>query len=335
MKQIGTRTAVLLAILLACTASAIPPRKDINPALLYFQAFNALPELDESESALLTSEASSEVSDEERAVAARFDAAFKLLVRARGMKTRCDWGTDLADGPHAFTPNVRHIRTLANAALLRARAALADNRQAQAREELLAVSVLARNAAVEAWLVGVMVQVAVDNKILDFIDAHFDELKPQTRAELAAGLKGEPQRSTAAQAVANEQAGFTGWLIDRIEVARAKNTNDAHALDTFRAAVTETFSHGPDVADRIIEAAGGTSTGVIRYIRAVEPYYARSVRIARAPANDLDRGAAEFEKALNETTNLIARIVIPNVVKARKTELKFEARLNQFPNTAP
>src|SRR5687768_17700402 len=79
--------AVLLVVLTLSTASAIPPRKDINPALLYFQAFSQFPELDEEESKLLTSSAMGDVSAEERGVARRFDAVFKLLHRARAMKT--------------------------------------------------------------------------------------------------------------------------------------------------------------------------------------------------------------------------------------------------------
>ena len=138
--------AVFLAIVLS-TESAIPPRKDINPALLYFQAFGALPELDEAESKLLTADGRGEVNDDQRSLARRFDAAFKLLHRARGMKTPCDWGTDIADGPHAFVPNFIKIRTAANAAILRARVALADGKPGQVRDELLAVSALGRNAA--------------------------------------------------------------------------------------------------------------------------------------------------------------------------------------------
>jgi hypothetical protein len=327
--------AVLLVVFASSTASAIPPRKDINPALLYFQAFGQFPELDEEESKLLTSSAVGDVSAEERAVARRFDAAFKLLDRARAMKAPCDWGTDIADGPHAFTPNFIKIRTAAYAAVLRARVALTDGEQGQAREELLAVSTLGRHAAAGSSLVGTMIQVAVDGKVLDFISAHFDELKPQTRAELAAGLNGPPLRHTVADAMANEQAGFCDWLSEKLEGYRTKESDDAKVLEQFRALMMKTFSNESDLADKIIEASGGTSAGVIRYIKAVEPHYARSLAIARASASDIKRETAEFEKAINGTTNLLARVVIPNIGKARATELKFEERLSRLPNAAP
>ena len=327
--------AVLVATLAASAALAVPPRKDINPALLYFQAFSQLPELDEAESKWLVNDAVGDVTAEERALARRFDAAFKLFHRARTMKAPCDWGADVADGPHAFTPNFIKIRLAANAAILRARVALAEGEQAQARDELLAVSVLGRNVAVGASLVGTMIQVAVDAKVLDFISAHFDELKPQTRAELAAALNGAPPRQTVADAMANEQAGFCDWLVDRLEAFRAKERDDAKVLEHFRALLSEVFKGEADLADRIVEASGETSAGVIHYIKGVEPIYARSLAIARASAGDIKRETVEFERALNSTTNLLARVVIPNVGKARATELKFESRLRQLPNAAP
>ena len=80
---------------------------------------------------------------------------------------------------------------------------------------------------------------------------------------------------------------------------------------------------------------GETSAGVIRYIKGVEPIYAHARTIARASAGDIRRQTAEFERAINATTNLLAKAVIPNVGKARAAELKFEARLGQLPNAAP
>jgi hypothetical protein len=327
--------AVLLVFVMACTTSAIPPRKDVNPALLYFQAFQSFPELDEEESKLMGRNTVAPVSEEDRALAQRFDATFKLILRARTMKVPCDWGADIADGPHAFMPNFIKVRTVAYAAALRARIALADGEQVRAREELLAVSALGRNAAVDGSLVATMIQVAVDGKILDFISAHFGDLKPQTRADLAAGLNGPPLRHTVADAMVNEQAGFNDWLIDKLEELRAKERDETKVLDSFRVIMAETFKDETDLADRIIEAAGGASAGVIRYIKAVEPHYARSLAIARASAADIKRETAEFEKAVNATTNLLARIVIPNIGKARATELKFEERLGKLPHAAP
>ena len=327
--------ALSLAVVAFNPVYAIPPRTDINPALLYFQAFNKFPELEAAESKLLATAAAGPVSDEERAVASLFDTPFKLLRQARTMKAPCDWGSDIADGPQAFVPNLIKIRTAAHVASFRARIALADGQQTQARDELLAVSALGRNAAVGSSLVGTMIQVAVDRMVLDFISAHFSELKAQTRADLAAGLNGPPARQTVADAMANEQAGIQDWLIGKLEEFRGTKTDDAKVLDQFRGLMADTFASETDLADRIIEVAGGTPAGVIAYIKRVEPFYAQSLRIARASESDIKRETDEFEKAINNTTNLLARVVLPNIVRARTRELEFEARLKRLPNAAP
>ena len=130
------RGAALLLVLAMDTASAIPPRQNINPALLYLHAFTQFPELDESESMQLGRESTGDVSAGERELAARFNASFTLIVRARTFRTPCDWGIDFADGPNAIVPNMRKIRTAANAVWHRARVALADGDQGRARDEL-------------------------------------------------------------------------------------------------------------------------------------------------------------------------------------------------------
>lgn len=327
--------ALLLLLFAWSTALGIPPRKDINPALLYWQAFALFPELDDGESALLGAEKHDAVSVEEKELARRFDEAFLLIARARTQKTPCDWGADVADGPHAFTPDWKKVRTAAYAGILRARVALAEGDQARVRDELLGISVMSRHAASSANLVGTMVQVAVGLKVLDFIAAHFDELTPQTRSEISAGLQSAPPRVTVADAINNERTGFQEWLLAQIETARAQETNDAKVLDQFRAVVAGVFENEPVLADRIIHASGGTSAGVVRYIKAVEPFYKRAEVIARANAKDVRRETSEFEAEINNTRNLFARTVIPNVGKARTRELEFESRLSKLPNAAP
>lgn len=327
--------AVLLVVLALSTASAIPPRKDINPALLYWQAFSLFPELDETESMLLGRHTAGIVTEEEKEIAQRFDASFKLLLRARAMKTTCDWGSDPADGPDAFVPRFIRIRTAAQAAVLRARVALAKGQQTEVRDELLAASALGRNGASSASLVGTMIQVAVDGLILDFISAHFDELKPQIRIDLTAGLNGAPARRTVADAIANEQAASGDWLADKLEAIRTNERDVAKALEQVRVLLSEAFKNESDLADRIIDASGGTSAGVIRYVKGTEPYFGRALRIARAPASDIKRETAEFEKAINASTNLLVRMVMPNIGKARLKELEFEARLARLPGAVP
>src|SRR5262249_36385724 len=148
---------------------------------------------------------------------------------------------------------------LTYATVLRARVALADDEQARARDELLAMSVMARHAALDALLVGTMIQIAIEMRILDFVRDHFDQLKPQTRTELADGLRSRPPRATVADAMVNEKLAIHGWLLDHMEEFRSRQNSEEKVLAQFRTWVTDALGTGDDLGDRIVEAAGGTS----------------------------------------------------------------------------
>jgi hypothetical protein len=333
MKRTPWKLAALAFVVMPfAVASAAEPRHDINPALLYFQAFNKFPELDEAESKLLGTDAVGNVTPEERDVAEHFNTAFKILLRARSQKAPCDWGTDPSDGPHAFTPNFIKIRTAVYAAVLRARLALADGQQERMRDELLAASVLSRHAATDATLVGVMIQVAVEAKILDFISPHFEEIKPTIRSELARHLNGPPHRSTVAEAMTVEREVFNSWFLNQLATFRATN-DDAKAVAQFRAVLTESFSAND--ANEIISASGGTSEGITKYFKAADPAYARCVAVANTKIEDVKQATKELEASIERSTNVLVRIAIPNLGKARGKELEFLRRLARLPDEAP
>lgn len=332
MKTTGFSIVAFALAVVSLTAAI--PRQDINPALLYFEAFNKLPVLDDDESKLLGTD-SGTVGPEERELAGRFDTAFKILLRARSQKAPCDWGTDLADGPHAFTPNFIKIRSTVYAAVLRARVALADGKQDQVRDELLAASVMSRHAAVDAVLVGVMIQVAAEGKILDFVSAHFDELKPAIRAEITSGLIGLPHRFTVAEGIVVEQDVFHGWFLNQLAAFRAATRDDGQAVEQFRTLFNQSFGGKDDYADEIIRDADGTSEGIIKYFKASEPAYARCLALAQAGPENLKQATRDQAASIEGSTNVLVRIAIPNAGKARTKELEFQARLARLPDEAP
>jgi hypothetical protein len=83
----------------------------------------------------------------------------------------------------------------------------------------------------------------------------------------------------------------------------------------------------PDSAEKIVQAAGNTSAGVIAYTREVIPFYGIMQSLATAPpqslANETERAFVLFEGS----TNLLVQTIIPNVGKARRYEIETLARL--------
>jgi len=86
-------------------------RKDINPALLYFQAFKSAPSWPSEEQHELFGSSGGAWPDQpfsERAIEKLngFSASFKLLHSARFSVVPCEWGYDLTEGPQVHLPGL-------------------------------------------------------------------------------------------------------------------------------------------------------------------------------------------------------------------------------------
>lgn len=320
-------TTLLLGLLLTTSGTfAIEPRKDINPALLYWQAFSLYPELSKPENTALFKDWTRETPDtNDMRLAQRFDGAFKFIARARDMQAPCDWGIDPADGPAAIVPNIAKIRTAVNAGLLRARVALDGGNENAAREELIAISVLARNGGTNGALVQLMVHIAAESRILDFIASHFDRFSAQSLLDLRAGLTGRgPSSVSVSQAMVNEKLFFYDWFVEKVEGFRASsNGDDPKFFEKFReltADVLTTTQNRQTLANQLIQAAGGTSAGLVSYIKVLEPFYQRSIGVAGAPWGESVSRAEALQHDVNTSTNLLVNLFMPNIGRASLKE---------------
>src|SRR6187551_2442447 len=120
-----------LPLLFLPTGAAEPDfRTDINPALLYFQAYQAFPQ-PKGEDAWRTDE---ELDEQRLGILRQYDNSFKLVRRARFTKVPCDWGYDITDGPEALLPGLAPAKRLALVARLRAGVALEEGNFEKVRE---------------------------------------------------------------------------------------------------------------------------------------------------------------------------------------------------------
>src|SRR5438045_7400232 len=98
-------------------------RTDINPALLYWQAFAVIPDLSaDDQKYLFDTEWRTRPMDERAGqLALRFDATFRFLRQAAASKPPCDWGIDMSEGPYALLPHLAKATRCRHAAPLTAR----------------------------------------------------------------------------------------------------------------------------------------------------------------------------------------------------------------------
>ena len=91
-------------------AGVLTPRTDINPAVLYWQAFSLYPDLPVDIRKELMADPPRLPAADAKEPLKKFDRMVEYLRRATRMKVPCDWGIDLSDGPATLMPNLVKIR---------------------------------------------------------------------------------------------------------------------------------------------------------------------------------------------------------------------------------
>lgn len=311
-------------------AAGIPPRTDINPAVLYWQAFNLRPELPPEVRKQLEAEPTTLDAADLPAVLERFNGTFRYLRRAATMKAPCDWGIDLADGPNALLPHLAKVRQCVKIALVRAEFALTDGREADAIEDLVATFVLGRNSGTDGTLISTTISHGVEEKCLAFVGEQFHRFSPAGLESLMKQMDAAPPRPTVQQAMSIEQIAFLDWFIVRLEALQTRQPSPDQAADPLEVArelLTKNLdSNDHGLIDRIFEDSGKTIPGLIAYFRQVSPLYDTLRAVAVASPDSLDRLAADLARLQESSTNALPRILFPNVSRARRSELAVSAR---------
>src|SRR5437016_3682423 len=136
MKTIKSLCLLLLMVTaLPPLVSGAPARTDINPALLYFQAFQVAPDLSPPDRDYLFDREwrGQKPPDRFGALVSRYDNEFKLIRQAAQSKVPCDWGIDMSPGPATLLPHLARCKSVAQAVRLRLLWALQNGRPDDAR----------------------------------------------------------------------------------------------------------------------------------------------------------------------------------------------------------
>lgn len=336
MKALTTALSLLLTPALgrlAAEPSAV--RTDINPALIYWSAFAILPDVS-SQGYLLTNEWRGRALDpqfNERIQS--YDHRFKLLEQAAGQKAACDWGYDLSQGPDLLMPGLAKIKHFAQAARLRVRWHLENNRPEAARDELLAAFVLARQASRGGVLIGTLVQFAAENMLTSAIAENWFRFRPETLQQILDGIAAAPARGTIAEGLPAERISFRDWLVQRIEGIQAASGGEPEALQKVQALLHSFMGAGegdaaqksrpPTPAD-ILQAAGGTTAGLLRQAKELGAFYDEADMILKLPYIEFAPRIKAFNEKVARHPNLLVHEFFPAFEKARLKEFAIEVR---------
>ena len=335
MKSSAAVLCVVLTLFLPGLVSADPGgRTDINPALLYSQAFQVMPDRSVQDHLFTNEWRGHELDEQFGQQIATYENSFKLLRHAARQKVPCDWGYDLSQGPELLLPSLAKSKTLAQAARLRLRWHLDNGRPDDARDDLLAAFALGRQTSKDGILISALVQVAIENILASGIAENWFRLSPETLQQIMDGIAAAPARGTIAQCVTTERIAFKDWLARKIEGFKAGSRDEAEALQKTRELLRSVMTGGNAPEDpaaptpeRVVQAAGGTTAGLLRQLNELDPLYDEAAVLMTVPYEQFLPGIKAFNAKVAKHSNLLVRVFFPAFEKCRLKEFRIELKL--------
>ena len=322
-------TCLALLILTLPAARGEPFRTDINPALLYYQAFLVVPEpMSNDDLNYCWSKAGREQKLPERfgKIVAGYDSEFKLVREAAQQKVPCDWGIDLSPGPNAQLPHLARVKAVAQVSRLRAMWDLQHGNQVGARDDLLAAVVLGRNVSRDGMLISTLVQYANEAIVYCTVADNFGQFSPETLKQLVDGFDAAPARGTLATPVMTEKLVFPDWFANKIRESQQENPgNDTKVMEAVRGYVDD--DQDTNLWQRIFIASGGTSDGLLKLIRDLEPLYPRLARIMTLPQAEYEDQIQKFDAEVQKSQNPLVPVAFPKLLQLRHRELRNQLQL--------
>ncbi len=305
---------------------------NINPALIYYRAFLLQPDFPQTDSDYLFTNnwQGQKLSKRFGDLIALYDNQFKLARQAAHSSVPCDWGIDMSAGPATLLPQLARSKALAQAARLRVPWHLQNGRQDDARYDLIAAFALARNLPRDGTLISALVQFAMESIECSTIAANFGQFSPEALQQLADGLDTLPAQRTVAAGVGTEKAFFLDWTRRKVlELQQQNPGDDAKVMEGIRQLLG--FEDQPEgrsnLWQRITQAAGGTSEGVLKLLREREQVYNSVTDFLRLPYREFETREQAFREAIEKSPNPFVATSVPSFMKAREREFRILATL--------
>jgi len=333
--------SICLFLLIATAAAAgtgdEPFRRDINPALRYFQAFIIAPDLSAADRDYLFAREWRGQKLTERFVeaVARYDKEFVQVRQAAQATVPCDWGIDMSPGPFTLLPHLARCKAVAQAARLRALWNLQHGRQAEARDDLLGAFALGRNAGRDGVLISVLVQIAMETIICSAVAENFYQFSPETLKQLADGFEAAPPRTTVAAVMAGEESFFAKWMEGKVLRLQKENPgNEAKVMAGIQEVIENTLGGGdeqPSEAQRNVweqvTQKARTSEDILKLLREQGPLYQKLAEVMALPHAEFERQIKQFVAEVRDSSNPFVSLTFPALEKCRPKEFMALAQL--------
>jgi hypothetical protein len=323
---------------LAGTASAARSedfRTDINPALRYYLALLEEPKQEQRDrDYLFANEWRGRTLDKRFGdLLTAYNNEFKAIRQAGQAKVPCEWGIDYSAGPYTLLPGLARWKGIAQLARLRTLWDLQNGRPTDARDDLVAVMALAHNVSRDSNLIARLVEIAMESILCTAVAENYGRFSTETLQQLVQGFDSGPARGTLAESLPGERASTCEWLIGQITKLQRENPgNDAPALHVISELLDESGEgEGPEVkhdrAAQIIKAAGGTSEGILKFLRDLLPLYDKMQAMMALPREEFESRAKEFDDEIRQSPNPFGHELLPSIRRSRTREFAVQAKL--------
>ena len=212
------------------SAKAVRSTVAPNAAVIYWQAFSAIPTLNEEQKKSIdaaTASTTAPLTADLAQIIPKFRVSLHELHRARSVGP-CDWQLDVGAGPSLLLTHLQKARDLSRVALLRARMRFAAGETDAAISDVFDVYKLARDCGCQPILISFLVDVAIEKMTNDVVAAHLPLLKPEQLDRLEVEIRQLPPTSDVVSCIQWEERLFGDWLARRIDEEAAK-LNDPQA----------------------------------------------------------------------------------------------------------
>ena len=318
---------VLLAfsVVLACStnglladeaAKGVPPAAP-NAAVVYWQAFAAMPNLDADEKKILEAAASdvkSHLTDELVPLVRRYRTSLHELQRASEI-TPCDWQLDTNAGPLLLMTHLQKARDLGRVALLRARQSFAAGETERALDDVRASFKMARDCAASPSLISLTVEGAIEKLAGEVLAVNLPLLTKAQLKELNAMFRELPSSCSVVTAIHEESRYFCDWLARQIDTEVEKLGDSQARGDLFRA-IMEIMGEESELNPSSNDAEGIrkaellkslTEADVRESLQRLRSDFAELEQIAALPFVERTVRIEAFEESLSASSRYVSR----------------------------
>ena len=298
-----------------------------NAALVYWQAFAAMQELDSEllESRLPKSIELSQVN----AVLSSCEYSLRLLHLASEQDV-CDWGLPDGLGPDLQLPHLVRARRLARAAILRSRIRMIEG-DTRALDDVAAVLKLTDQLAADSYLVGALVSGAVQEELVELLADQIWMLKDEQVELLQDLLAGIDEREIFVRAMEDERE-LSSWIRGLVQRQQGDESldNDASRL----AAVLKELARGmaidsgssdtDEMIDRWVRELGGDLQKLVQLLDEHDKLLEQAIGAIGQNSKEFSNTVRDIENQVQ--ANPLSRLVFPSISQVHKSLSRIRAR---------